>query len=85
MIEIFCLKLLLQTGVMENNILYEKLEMLPDKLKQEASDFIEFLFQKAMKEDIVISGAKPVFGSARGKVHMADDFDAPLKDFKEYM
>lgn len=25
------------------------------------------------------------FGSARGLIKVADDFDAPLKDFKEYM
>jgi len=25
------------------------------------------------------------FGSMKGKVWMADDFDAPLDDFKEYM
>jgi antitoxin (DNA-binding transcriptional repressor) of toxin-antitoxin stability system len=24
-------------------------------------------------------------GSAAGKIHMADDFDSPLEDFKEYM
>ncbi|MEO0835196.1 MAG: type II toxin-antitoxin system prevent-host-death family antitoxin [Cyanobacteria bacterium J06642_3] len=24
-------------------------------------------------------------GSAKGKVHMSDDFDEPLEDFKEYM
>ncbi len=24
-------------------------------------------------------------GSAKGLIHMADDFDAPLEDFKEYM
>jgi len=24
-------------------------------------------------------------GSARGQIWMADDFDAPLEDFKEYM
>ena len=24
-------------------------------------------------------------GSARGMIHMADDFDAPLEDFAEYM
>ena len=27
----------------------------------------------------------PVFGSAKGKYRMADDFDAPLDDFKGYM
>ena len=70
---------------MNNSILYEKLELLPDRLKQEASDFIEFLFQKAVKEKIIITDARPIFGSARGKVHMADDFDTPLEDFKDYM
>lgn len=25
------------------------------------------------------------FGSAKGLIHMADDFDEPLEDFKEYM
>jgi len=28
---------------------------------------------------------KPVFGSAKGLIKMADDFDGPLEDFKEYM
>lgn len=31
------------------------------------------------------SKPKRVFGSARGMVHMSDDFDAPLDDFAEYM
>jgi len=30
------------------------------------------------------SGVHPVFGSARGRVHMGADFDAPLSDFAEY-
>ncbi|HEU0015761.1 MAG TPA: type II toxin-antitoxin system prevent-host-death family antitoxin, partial [Longimicrobium sp.] len=25
------------------------------------------------------------FGSAKGLIHMADDFDAPLEDFRDYM
>lgn len=28
---------------------------------------------------------RPRFGSARGWMKIADDFDAPLDDFKEYM
>ncbi|HEY0735614.1 MAG TPA: type II toxin-antitoxin system prevent-host-death family antitoxin [Herpetosiphonaceae bacterium] len=28
---------------------------------------------------------RPQFGSARGQIWMADDFDAPLFDFDEYM
>jgi len=27
----------------------------------------------------------PQFGSAKGLITMADDFDAPLENFKEYM
>ena len=28
---------------------------------------------------------KPVYGCAKDKIWIADDFDAPLDDFKEYM
>jgi hypothetical protein len=30
-------------------------------------------------------GKKRVFGCAKGEFWMADDFDAPLEDFKDYM
>jgi len=35
---------------------------------------------------VPVSGTKPVpqFGSAEGLITMAEDFDAPLKDFDEY-
>ena len=28
---------------------------------------------------------KPMYGCAKDKIWIADDFDAPLDDFKEYM
>ena len=28
---------------------------------------------------------KPMYGCAKDKIWIADDFDAPLEDFKEYM
>ena len=31
------------------------------------------------------NSARPQFGSARGLIKMADDFDAPLDDFDDYM
>jgi len=34
---------------------------------------------------VEVHRGKRVFGSAKGMIHMADDFDAPLEDFKEYM
>ena len=34
---------------------------------------------------VVPSERRPQFGSAKGLIVMADDFDAPLADFDEYM
>lgn len=36
-------------------------------------------------ELIVDQLGSPQFGSAKGMITMADDFDAPLEDFREYM
>ena len=35
---------------------------------------------------VPVSGPKPIpqFGSAKGQIVMAEDFDAPLEDFDEY-
>jgi hypothetical protein len=40
-----------------------------------------------LKDISPVVGAQkiPVFGCAKGKFKMADDFDAPLDDFMEYM
>ncbi len=62
--------------------IYTKLETLPKNLKQEVSDFIDFLLQKSSEKNEKIV---PQFGSAKGKIKMSPDFDEPLDDFKEYM
>ena len=62
--------------------IYTKLETLPKNLKQEVSDFIDFLMEKSTKKKKKVI---PQFGSAKGKIKMSPDFDAPLDDFKEYM
>lgn len=59
-----------------------KLDTLPDNLKQEVVDFIHFLSEKSKVQKIK-NTAK--FGSAKGLIKMAPDFDEPLEDFKEYM
>ena len=33
----------------------------------------------------IANGNVPTLGSMKGKIWMADDFDAPLEDFREYM
>ena len=62
--------------------LYTKLESLPNDLKQEVSDFIDFLFEKSVAKNKKIV---PRPGSAKGKIRMSADFDEPLEDFKDYM
>ncbi len=66
----------------DRSILYQ-IELLPENLKQEVMDFVGYLMAKYKLEKKPHSG--PVFGSAKGKYVLSDDFDAPLDDFKEYM
>ncbi len=65
--------------------LYTKIESLPPDLKQEATDFIEFLIEKTKAKKGSSDSKKPKFGVLKGKIHLSADFDAPLEDFKEYM
>ena len=62
--------------------LYTKFEALPVNLKQEVSDFMDFLIEKSSATKKKIT---PRPGSAKGKIRMSPDFDAPLEDFKDYM
>lgn len=67
---------------MNNLLLYTKLNALPDNMKSEVSDFIDFLMAKTNKKP---SNKKPKFGSGKGMFKMKPDFDEPIEDFKEYM
>ena len=59
-----------------------KLETLPKDLKREVLDFIDFLLEKSAKRK---KKAIPQFGSAKGKIKMAPDFDEPLDGLKDHM
>ena len=63
-------------------VILSKFEALPSDLQMEVSDFIDFLIDKSTKSNKKII---PKFGSAKGKIKLAPDFDAPLEDFKDYM
>lgn len=65
---------------MDNVILYSKLAHLPDNIKSEVADFIDFLMNKNKKP---LKG-KPRFGSAKGMFRMNKNFDLPIDDFKDY-
>jgi hypothetical protein len=70
---------------MATKSIYKKLESLPPTLKEEAKKFIDSLIEKTKKEDNPSKPSKPIYGSLRGKIHLANDFDEPLDEFKEYM
>lgn len=66
---------------MDNITLYSRLATLPDDLKAEVSDFVDFLATKRRKSQ---GKKKPKFGSGKGMFVIKPDFDEPLDDFKEY-
>ena len=75
---------------MSNLVLYSKIELLPDHLKQQVLDYIEFLLSREVKQPKETPPAKEPkfkagFGGAKGMFVMSPDFDEPLEDFKDYM
>lgn len=64
----------------------EKLEQLPEALQTEVLHYIEFLAEKYAK-DIATQAPqkKRKAGALKGKIWIAEDFDAPLEDLKDYM
>ncbi len=68
---------------MTEQAILKKIHNLPENLKGEIIDFIEFLTQKyrsSQKRKVI-----PQYGSLKGTFKMADDFDEPLEEFKDYM
>ncbi|MBK1718173.1 DUF2281 domain-containing protein [Thiocystis violacea] len=60
-------------------MVYQHLKALPESVAAEVLDFVQFLERKHLG---VGQPRQP--GSAQGKIWMAEDFDAPLDDFKDY-
>jgi hypothetical protein len=61
-----------------------KLEEVPQEKLTEVHDFIEFILLRS-KSRPKKKKKKRVFGSAKGLIKIAPDFDEPLEDFKDYM
>lgn len=66
---------------MKNQSAYIKLHSLPEKLKAQALEFIDFLYQKNKDSN---PNKRPKAGFLKGKIVIGIDFDEPLEDFKEY-
>ena len=64
---------------------YIQLSSLPEDVRQQVLDFIEFLMRRKQGDGPPEKGKAPVPGLAKGMITVPSDFDAPLDDFKEYM
>ena len=67
---------------MTNTALISKISTLPNSLKKELLDYMEFLIKK---HHATKSKKHPKAGCMKGTFKMSEDFNAPLDDFKEYM
>lgn len=77
--------------MIEQNLILQ-FNQLPENLKQEVLDFIGYLLQKYQhlqnhqQEPEIEEKPLRQAGTMKGMIaYMADDFDAPLEDFAEYM
>ena len=62
--------------------LLNKLSGLPLNLKEEVSDFIDFLKHKSLNKNE--ASKNRVSGKAKGMIFIKDNFDDPIDGFKEY-
>ncbi len=74
---------------MVNELIIQKIDKMPVFLQKEVDDFIDFLIAKHLKKanatPETVETLRPI-GTLKGLiVQMADDFDAPMEDFKDYM
>lgn len=64
--------------------LYMRISTLPNPLKTEILDYMDFLVARRLKRKKTFE-KHPKAGCMKGTFIMNPDFDEPLDDFKEYM
>ncbi len=73
---------------METETLVKKIELLSHDKKLKLEDYLNTLLSDKADQNILNNNFKVEkgFGGGKGLIaYMADDFDAPLDDFKDYM
>lgn len=70
---------------MTEKAILSEIHSLPENLRLEVMQYISFLKNKYVKGSDQPVQKKRVFGMAKGKYEMSDDFDEPLDEFKPYM
>jgi hypothetical protein len=68
---------------MANFLLYSKFSNLPQNLRKEVEDFIDFLTSKNKQNST--KPTKPKFGSATGSFKMKKNFNDSIDDFKDFL
>jgi len=74
------------------NTLYSNLQLLPDSVQAQVFEYVGNLVLKYYKEEnskngeLESSETTPYrnFGQFKGKIKLAEDFNEPMDDFKEY-
>ncbi|MEO1417667.1 MAG: DUF2281 domain-containing protein [Bacteroidota bacterium] len=61
------------------------IQELPEDLQQEVLSFLEYIRYKQKQKEELSKKTRGGYGIIKGKVWMAEDFDAPLEEFKDYM
>jgi len=82
-------------NIRTNNEIKQKAQKLFERLGLDMTTAVNMFLRQAISKDTLpfdilpivdhSKGNVPIFGSMKGKIVMAEDFDAPLDDFKEYM
>ena len=62
-------------------LVYQHLKQMPESVAAEILDFVQFLEWKQANVQSLVP-RQP--GSAKGLIWIADDFDAPLDEFRDY-
>ncbi|HEV7349126.1 type II toxin-antitoxin system VapB family antitoxin [Telluribacter sp.] len=66
---------------MINTDLLNKVSILPDNLKNQVADYVDFLLTKYVAEKS--TPKKLRFGMMKGTFTLSEDFDKPLDDFSK--
>ena len=67
---------------------YIQLDSLPEEVRTKVLDFIALLMEQWEQKEAPSEAPRKkrrIAGLMKGQIHISDDFDAPLDDFKEYM
>lgn len=65
--------------------LIEKISKIPKEKEKEVEAFLDKILDQIKKQESQATGKRGGFGALKGMIVMADDFDEPMEDFKEYM